>query len=259
MAKNWSAYEAAKELYGTNKENIEEIGSRYPLFARTVAMDNSPFLLDLLSAIPKVTARVVETGLKTNQDDIVDAEAEEVVETGVQAEKSGTKKASAKKAKEEPDESGEDYESMSAKDLYALCCKRGISSMCKSRKKDALIELLEKLDNGEIEPAKKKATAKAETKKATKPDKKEEPDEAEDEDWDDEDEEESDPYAGKSAKELYKMCVDRGIKTQPKQKPEKYAELLKKADAEAKEAEGEDWEGEDWEDEEAEDDDEWEI
>lgn len=254
MAKNWSAYEAAKELYGTNKENIEEIGSRYPLFARTVAMDNSPFLLDLLSAIPKVTARVVETGLKTNQDDIVDAEAEEVVETGVQAEKSETKKASAKKAKEEPDESGEDYESMSAKDLYALCCKRGISSMCKSRKKDALIELLEKLDNGEIEPAKKKATAKAETKKVTKPAKKEEPDEAEDEDWDDEDEEESDPYAGKLAKELYKMCVDRGIKTQPKQKPEKYAELLKKADAEAKEADSEDWE-----DEEAEDDDEWEI
>ena len=154
MAKNWSAYEAAKELYGTNKENIEEIGSRYPLFTRTVAMANSPYLLDLLSAIPKVTARVVETGLKANQDeDIVDAEAEDVTEA--QAEKSETKKASAKKAKAEPDESEEDYESMSAKDLYALCCKRGISSMCKSRKKEALIELLEKLDNGEIEPAKK--------------------------------------------------------------------------------------------------------
>lgn len=254
MAKNWSAYEAAKELYGMNKENIEEIGSRYPLFARTVAIANSPYLLDLLSAIPKVTARVVETGLKVNQDDIVDAVVEDVTEA--QEEKSETKKTSAKKSKEEPEESGEDYDSMSAKDLYALCCKRGISSMCKSRKKDALIELLEKLDNGEIEPAKKKATAtaKAEPKKATKPAKKEEPEEAEDDDWGDEDEEESDPYAGKSAKELYKMCVDRGIKTQPKQKPEKYAELLKKADAEAKEADSEDWE-----DEEAEDDDEWEI
>lgn len=253
MAKNWNAYEAAKELYGTNKENIEEIGSRYPLFTRTVAMANSLYLLDLLSAIPKVTARVVETGLKTNEDnDIVDAEAEDVTE--VQAEKSETKKASVKKTKEEPDESDEDYESMSAKDLYALCCKRGISSMCKSRKKGALIEVLEKLDNGEIEPAKKKATAKAEPKKATKSAKKEEPEEAEDDDWGDEDEEESDPYVGKPAKELYKMCVDRGIKTQPKQKPEKYAELLKKADAEAKEADSEDWE-----DEEAEDDDEWEI
>lgn len=247
MAKNWSAYEAAKELYGTNKENIEEIGSRYPLFARTVAMANNPFVLDLLSAIPKVTARVVETGLKANQEDIVDAEAEEVETEDTQEEKPA-KKASAKKVKAEPEEEeSSDYESMSAKDLYALCCKRGISSMCKSRKKDALIELLEKLDNGEIEPAKKKATAKAEPKKATKPAKKEEPEEAEDE-------EESDPYAGKPAKELYKMCVDRGIKTQPKQKPEKYAELLKKADAEAKEADSEDWE-----DEEAEDDDEWEI
>ena len=254
MAKNWSAYEAAKELYGTNKENIEEIGSRYPLFARTVAMANNPFVLDLLSAIPKVTARVVETGLKANQEDIVDAEAEEVETEDTQEEKPA-KKASAKKVKAEPEEEeSSDYESMSAKDLYALCCKRGISSMCKSRKKDALIELLEKLDNGEIEPAKKKATAKAEPKKATKPAKKEEPEEAEDEEWDDENEEESDPYAGKPAKELYKMCVDRGIKTQPKQKPEKYAELLKKADAEAKEADSEDWE-----DEEAEDDDEWEI
>lgn len=194
MAKNWSAYEATKELYGANKENIEEIGSRYPLFARTVAMESSPFLLDLLSAIPKVTARVIETGLKTNQEDIVDAEAEDATEA--QEEKSETKKASAKKAsakkaKEETDESSEDYESMSAKDLYALCCKRGISSMCKSRKKDALIELLEKLDNGEIEPAKKKATSKAEPKKSTKPAKKEEPDEAWD-DGDDEDEEAED-------------------------------------------------------------------
>lgn len=254
MAKNWSAYESAKELYGTNKENIEEIGSRYPLFSRTVAMANNPFVLDLLSAIPKVTARVVETGLKANQADIVDAEAEEI-ETEEAQEEKPAKKASAKKTKAEPEEEeSSDYESMSAKDLYALCCKRGISSMCKSRKKEALIELLEKLDNGEIEPAKKKTTAKAEPKKATKPAKKEEPEEAEDEDWDDEDEEESDPYAGKPAKELYKMCVDRGIKTQPKQKPEKYAELLKKADAEAKEADSEDWE-----DEEAEDDDEWEI
>lgn len=254
MAKNWSAYEAAKELYGTNKENIEEIGSRYPLFTRTVAMANNPFVLDLLSAIPKVTARVVETGLKANQEDIVDAEAEEVETEEAQAEKP-VKKTSAKKTKAEPEEEvSPDYESMGAKDLYALCCKRGISSMCKSRKKEALIELLEKLDNGEIEPAKKKATAKAEPKKATKSAKKEEPEEAEDDEWDDE-EEETDPYAGKSAKELYKMCVDRGIKTQPKQKPEKYAELLKKADAEA----AEESDGEDWDDEEAEDDDEWEI
>lgn len=255
MAKNWSAYEAAKELYGVNKENIEEIGSRYPLFTRTVAMANNPFVLDLLSAVPKVTARVVETGLKANQEDAVEVDAEEVETEETQEEKQATKKTAKKTAKAEPEEEeSSDYESMSAKDLYALCCKRGISSMCKSRKKEALIELLEKLDNGEIEPAKKKATAKAETKKAAKSAKKAEPEEAEDEDWDDEEEEEADPYAGKSAKELYKMCVDRGIKTQPKQKPEKYAELLKKADAEAEESD-DDWS----EEEEAEDDDEWEI
>ena len=34
MATNWSAYEAAKEIMGNNKENIAEIGSRFPLFTR---------------------------------------------------------------------------------------------------------------------------------------------------------------------------------------------------------------------------------
>ena len=55
-------------------------------------------------------------------------------------------------------------------------------------------------------------------------------------------------------KPVAKLAEREGIKTQPKQKPEKYAELLKKADAESKETDGEDWE-----DEEAEEDDEWEI
>ena len=243
MAKNWSAYEAAKEIYGNNKENIAEIGSRFPLFARTVALADSVYLLDILKALPaKVTARVVETGLK-------EMETEEP-EMEIPQEEEAPKKG---KAKEQEDEWSDDeeeestYESMTAKDLYALCCKRGISSLCKSRKKDELIKLLEKLDNGEIEPSKGKGKAKEEKKTTSKKVvKKEEPVEEEDDDWG-EDEEETDPYVGKSAMELFKMCKERGLKVKPKQKPDVYADMLKADDAKGEE------------DTEEEDDDDWEI
>lgn len=244
MAKNWSAYEAAKEIYGNNKENIAEIGSRFPLFARTVALADSVYLLDILKALPdKVTARVVETGLK-------DMETEEP-ELDVPQEEEAPKKGKAKEQKDEwsdDEEKESTYESMTAKDLYALCCKRGISSLCKSRKKDELIKLLEKLDNGEIEPSKGKGKAKEEKKTISKKDvKKEEPVEEEDDDWGEDDEEETDPYVGKSAMELFKMCKERGLKVKPKQKPDVYADMLKADDAKGEE------------DTEEEDDDDWEI
>lgn len=243
MAKNWSAYEAAKEIYGNNKENIAEIGSRFPLFARTVALADSVYLLDILKALPaKVTARVVETGLK-------DMETEEP-ELDVPQEEEAPKKGTAKEQEDEWSDDEEEestYESMTAKDLYALCCKRGISSLCKSRKKDELIKLLEKLDNGEIEPSKGKGKAKEEKKTTSKKDvKKEEPVEEEDDDWG-EDEEETDPYVGKTAMELFKMCKERGLKVKPKQKPDVYADMLKADDAKGEE------------DTEEEDDDDWEI
>lgn len=245
MAKNWSAYEAAKEIYGNNKENIAEIGSRFPLFARTVALADSEYLLDILKALPaKVTARVVETGLK-------EMETEEP-EMEIPQEEEAPKKGKAKKqdAEEQEDDWSDDeeentYESMTAKDLYALCCKRGISSMCKSRKKDELIKLLEKLDNGEIEPSKGKGKAKEEKKTTSKKVAKEEPVEDED-DWG-EDDEEADPYVGKTAMELFKMCKERGLKVKPKQKPDVYADMLKADDAKGEE------------DTEEEDDDDWEI
>lgn len=250
MAKNWTAYEAAKEIYGNNKENIAEIGSRFPLFTRTVSMANDDYLLDILKALPKITARVVETGLKEmeTEEPFMEIPQEE------EAPKKDTKKTAKKQETEEDEDDWSDdeeestYESMTGKDLYALCCKRGISSMCKSRKKDDLIELLEKLDNGEIEPSKGKGKAKEEPKKATakKPAKKEEPVE-EEEDWGEEDEEEN-PYVGKTAMELFKMCKERGLKVKPKQKAETYVEMLKADDTKEEETE-----------EDEDDDDEWEI
>lgn len=120
----------------------------------------------------------------------------------------------AAKAKPEPEaeeedteeEDTEDYESMTAKKLYELCCERGVSSKCKKRDKKTLIAVLKENDAAQG---------------------------AED-DWeDDEEEQEVDPYAGKTAKELYKMCKDRGLAATPKKPADVYAKILKKADAEA--------------------------
>lgn len=75
----------------------------------------------------------------------------------------------------------------------------------------------------EEKPAKKKAPAK------TKASKKEEEDE----------------YSGKSAKELYDMCKEAGLKVKPKQTKEAYIEALKSAENEVEE-------DDDWGDEEEE-------
>lgn len=236
MAKNWTAYEAAKEIYGDNKENIVEIGSRFPLFARTIAILNNDYVLDILKAIPKVTARVVETGLK-------EMEAGADVET--EAEEKPVKNTKKTKSAVEEDDAEGTYESMTSKELYALCCKRGISSKCKSRSKDALIELLNKFDAGELDDE-----PKAKAGKKAKPAKKAEPveDDTEDEDWDDdEEEEEKDPYAGKTARELFAMCKERGLKTKPKQSAESYAKLLKEDDAADADDESEEDEDDEWE------------
>lgn len=221
MATNWSAYEACKEIYGTNRDNIAEIGNRYPLLARTVAMANSEYLLDILKALPKVTARVLETGLKEMEDDaevVEEVPAKKEAATKAKAKNTTKSKAVEDEEEEDLDDVEDDYESMTAQALYKLCCKRGISSQCKQRNKAFLISVLKKNDGaGEVE-----------------------------DEWEDEEESE-DPYEGKTAKELFKMCSDRGIKTKPKLTAAKYAELLKKADAESDS------------DDEEEDDDEWEV
>lgn len=62
--------------------------------------------------------------------------------------------------------------------------------------------------------------------------------------------ESDDPYAGKSAMDLFKECKKRKIKAEPKKPAKFYADLLKKDDA-AK-AKTEDTEDEDWGDEEEE-------
>ena len=64
---------------------------------------------------------------------------------------------------------------------------------------------------------------------------------------DDAEEENDNPYAGKKAMELYKMCKERGIDVQPRQKAQVYADLLIADDADGAD------------DSEFDDEDEWDI
>lgn len=193
MAINWSVGEAARELAGANKENIMDIGSRFPLFSNLMVKalgGDKEAIVTLMEAVPKTTARVMEMALKADaKDKAEETDTDEEVEEDKEEEKKPAKKGKKETAKEEK----------------KAPAKRG-----------------------------KKATPKVE-----------EP-EDEDEDWGDDEEEEKDPYAGKSAKQLFDMCKERGIKAKPRQTPDAYVKLLKKADAEAEAAENEE-------------DDEWEI
>lgn len=113
-----------------------------------------------------------------------------------------------------------DVNSMSTKELMKLCEARGIKVPHYGKNKQFYLDALA---GG--------ASAKAE--------------EAED---DADAETEADPYAGKSAMELYKECKKRGLKPEAKKPSKYYIEMLKKADAAAEPAEdGED----DWDEEEA--------
>lgn len=100
-----------------------------------------------------------------------------------------------------------DYESMSAKALWDLLGKAGKRKLAKSTKKADLVEACHAAF-GSGEEA--------------------------------EDETESDPYDGKSAMDLYKICKSRGVKAPAKKPATFYADLLRKADLEAAEAEAED-------------------
>ena len=140
-------------------------------------------------------------GLKAKLEGCEDQKEE--VKRPARGKKAAKAKSEPEVEEEETEESADDYESMTSTALYKLCCERGISSKCKKRDKKTLIAVLKENDA------------------------------AQDDEWEDEEEQETDPYAGKTAKELYKMCKDRGLSAVPKKSADVYAKILKKADAEA--------------------------
>lgn len=161
------------------------------------------------------------------------------------AEKTGKKTTAKKETSESQEGEKKSYDDMKSAELYALCCERGISSQCENRKKDTLVALLKEND--------KKGVAK----EAAAPEKKKDAKTSKEADgWDDdddwgEDQEEKDPYIGKDAKELYRMCVTRGLVVEKRKDAKVYADALKADDKKEKASEAAD--------EEDEDDDAWEV
>jgi hypothetical protein len=179
MAKNWKVGEAARAIMAGNKEDILDIGRRFPLFLNLVSQINEP-AAKILDTIPEyVTARKVESVLKGEaQDD----EAGEV--PGDEGEPK-----EAKEAKKEPDkkEAKDAYAGKTAKELFTLCKERKIEVEPKQAP-EVYIKALKKAD-----AAKAKAeAAKKEAKEAKKPAK-------DDEDWGDEGDKKEEKKADKKA------------------------------------------------------------
>lgn len=232
MAKNYTLKEAANIIAeGKKKDEIIEIGRRFPLLAvslaAVIAQANDKFL-DFINYMPDhITANKINSAMKA---DVEEAEAdsdedEAEAETPAKAEKS--EKKAAKKAEAETDS---DYSAISGSKLYDMIKAAGKLKDLKAKgfgtKKADLVAYLEQ------NPLEAEAEDEAEAEEAET--------------------EESGKYDDMNAMELFKECKKRGIKAAPKKPAKFYVELLEKddaANADSDEAEAED---EDWDDEEPE-------
>lgn len=232
MAKNYTISEVAK-IFAENKDTVAltDIGRRYPLLAikmaRLVAKD-SDGVEDIFSFMPDyLSANKVNKAIKDSLEGEEEVEDEDVVEPDddeVEEDKpvKTSKKKTAGAKKKEP-ESDTDYDNMNNKQLYAKLGELGKRKECKEEfgdlSKKSMLAFLKKHygDGAEVE-------------------------EAEEDGWEDEAEEVKDPYEGKTAVELFKMCKSRKIKAQAKKSTKYYVDLLKKADAAEEESDDEDWE-----------------
>ena len=211
MAKNWTLKEAVVEITkGTNKEAIQELGKKFPLTSIAIAKAGSNAGIEtLFGGMPEhMTMLKMERSLKEGISEAAD-EDEDINATSDAAEDAAD------------EVTGDvDYNTMTTKQLYELCVKKGLKVSKYGKPKSYYIEQL--------------------TGATADEDELEEADEAE----------EVSAYDDMSAVELFKLCKKRGIKTEPKKKASVYIALLQKADA-AVQADDEE-EDEDWGDEEAE-------
>lgn len=203
MAKNYTFAEAVRIINaGTDMESITDIGRRYPILMHkvaTVTAKAGEAFVDLMSYMPEyLTANKVNTALKNAAGDAAESDdAETDADENTEAE-----------ATEETTEAGaQDFESMSAKQMWDLLGKAGKRKLAKSTKKADLVEACKQAFGAGATEAEEAEAEEAET--------------------------EANPYDGKSAMELFKECKKRGIKAAPKKTAKFYADLLVKADAEA--------------------------
>lgn len=218
MAKNYTFAEAVKIINtGTDMESITDIGRRYPVLLNKVtkvAAKAGEDFVDLMNFMPDyLTANKVNSAIKNTVGETEENEAAEADETAEVTETAET--------------GAQDYESMSAKQMWDMLGKAGKRKLAKSTKKADLVEACKQAFGG--------------TAEATEDEESEEAEEATTE---------ANPYDGKSAMELFKECKKRGIKAAPKKPAKFYADLLVKDDAEQVKAANDESDSNDWDEDE---------
>lgn len=212
MAQNWNVKQALAAINKGNKEAITDIGRRFPLTSNILArIGEDKAAGELINALPDhITVRKIESILKDGVQ-VDDSDNDVDVDDEIEADEKPAKKA-AKATKSE--DAGDDYSKMTGDQLIALLKDAGVYKDCIKKmgggKKQQMLDYIEKygLEAGESEA-------------------------------------EDNPYAGKTAMDLFKECKKRGLKAKPKQKAAVYADLLLKDDQSKAESDDAD---DDWDD-----------
>ena len=192
MAKNWKLGEAVRAIQAGNKEDIVDLGRRFPLFSNLAAQVNEAGMA-IIDCVPDYcTARKIESVLKGDVQEAAEGDDEGAEEEAPakKAPEKTEKKAPAKKAAKKAEDDDDSLESKSAKELFDMCKEAGLKVKPK-QDKSVYIEALkaakddaeeEEEDWGdEEEEAPKKAPAKGKAKPAAK--KAPKKDEDDDDDW----------------------------------------------------------------------------
>lgn len=205
MATNYTFAQACAIINeGTNIEAITDIGRRYPVLLHKVTQVTTlagDKFIDLMNFMPDyLTANKVNSAMKA-------AAGTTTTDAGDDEPKN-----------EETTEAGEaedgipDYDSMPSKQLWEILGKAGKRKLAKSTKKSDLVAACKAMHEAGTE-AEEDTTEETENETET-----------------------GNPYDGKSAMDLFKLCKQRGIKAVPKKPAKFYADLLTKADAETKDS-----------------------
>jgi hypothetical protein len=145
MATNWKMNEIIDVVKAGKKEDIQDLGRRFPITTMAIAAGDFE---KILGALPDhITVRKIEAVLKGEDVEADDAEEKTV-------EKKSTRGREAKTKVEEPEDEDEDgdkndYQSMSSNELYKLLSKRGLTKGKKFSKKADMIAALEADDAGD--------------------------------------------------------------------------------------------------------------
>ena len=185
MAKNWSMKDAIAAVQSGNKEDIMDIGRRFPLtLCALSAVGDNVGAKTIIEAIPEyITVRKIEAILKdgvnesSDEDDDIIEPKEMKVAKATDEEPEDKPKRGRKKKVTDP------REEMSEVELFKLCKSEGIKAKPKQDKK-YYIDLLDQAkaeENEEEEVAEEKPVKKAKKEKEAPMNP---PEDEEDDDWD---------------------------------------------------------------------------